>query len=122
MKKDKTTSAKSTRRSHRAALSQEAYENELISMAYDLVQQRLLDGTASSQETTTLMKAGIQRKREAFELEKGRMELELMKAKRDALMSQQHADEQYAKVLAALRLYNGKDEPEEEGYDEPYLY
>lgn len=36
----------------RPALTPEARENQLISLAIDLVEQRLIDGTASSQETT----------------------------------------------------------------------
>ena len=36
----------------RPALTPEARENQLIALATDLVEQRLLDGTASSQETT----------------------------------------------------------------------
>ena len=49
--KTTTSNSKSTRKI-RPALTPEARENQLISLAVDLVEQRLLDGTASSQETT----------------------------------------------------------------------
>ena len=40
----------------RPALSPEAEEEQMISLAHDLVKQRLIDGTASSQETTHFLK------------------------------------------------------------------
>ena len=40
----------------RPALSPETRENQLISLAYDLVEERLLNGTATSQETTYFLK------------------------------------------------------------------
>ena len=40
----------------RPALTPEARENQLISLAIDLVEQRLIDGTASAQETTHFLK------------------------------------------------------------------
>ena len=46
-KTNKTTSNPS--RKMRPALTPEARENQLISLAVDLVEQRLIDGTASSQ-------------------------------------------------------------------------
>ena len=50
-KAKKADSAKTTRKI-RPALTPEARENQMIALAVDLVEQRLLDGTASSQETT----------------------------------------------------------------------
>ena len=46
MKKAKPISAKTEPRKIRPALTPEARENQLISLAVDLVEQRLLDGTA----------------------------------------------------------------------------
>ena len=45
-------------RKHRAALTPEARENQLIDLAVSLVEKRLLEGTASSQEVTTILKLG----------------------------------------------------------------
>ena len=40
----------------RPALTPEARENQMAALAMDLVEQRLRDGTASSQETTHFLK------------------------------------------------------------------
>ena len=66
MAKRKPTSG--VKRKPRPALTPEARENQLISMAYDLVEQRLLDGTATSQETTHFLKLGSTKAR--LEMEK----------------------------------------------------
>ena len=60
-KTKKTTSNPS--RKMRPALTPEARENQLISLAVDLVEQRLIDGTASSQETTHFLKLGSMKNR-----------------------------------------------------------
>ena len=61
----------------RPALTPEARENQLIALAVDLVEQRLLDGTASSQETTHFLKLGSMRNR--LEMEKLEEENRLLK-------------------------------------------
>ena len=52
VKVTKTKPSDSPRKKRRPALSPEARENQLIALAVDLVEQRFIDGTASSQETT----------------------------------------------------------------------
>lgn len=47
----------------RAALTPEGRENQLIDLAVSLVEKRLLEGTASSQEVTTILKLGTTRAR-----------------------------------------------------------
>ena len=42
----------SSTKKRRPALTPEARENQLIALAVDLVEKRLIEGTASSQETT----------------------------------------------------------------------
>ena len=100
-----------TRSKLRPALSPEARENQLASLAMDLIEQRLLDGTASSQETTTLLKlvsseATLKKKI----LEK---EAELMEAKTKALADQAELKELYADALKAMRNYSGQGDPDE---------
>ena len=70
----------------RPALTPEARENQLIALAVDLVEQRLLDGTASSQETTHFLKLGSMRNR--LEMEKLEEENRLLKAKTESIQSQ----------------------------------
>lgn len=100
----------------RPALSPEADENQMISLAMDLVKQRLLNGTASSQETTHFLKLGSSKAR--LENEKLREENQLLKAKTEALQSAQKSDEMYEKALRAMREYSGQtiDEDEYEDY------
>ena len=58
MAKAKKADSTKTTRKIRPALTPEARENQMIALAVDLVEQRLLDGTASSQETTHFLKLG----------------------------------------------------------------
>ena len=58
MSKAKTPDSSSSPRKIRPAISPEARDNQLIALAYNLVEKRLLEGTASSQETTHFLKLG----------------------------------------------------------------
>ena len=70
----------------RPALTPEARENQMIALAMDLVEQRLRNGTASSQETTHFLKlATVKEQREREKLE---AEIKLANAKIASLESQ----------------------------------
>ena len=112
MPKVKTNMSNSTAKRGRPALSPEARENQLISLAVDLVEQRLLDGTASSQETTHFLKLATQKAR--YEKELLEKQIELMTAKTEQIRSEQHKEELYEEVINALRKYNGQGDPDEE--------
>ena len=58
MSKIKPSSSNVPKRRVRPALTPEARENQLISMAVDLAEQQLIDGTASSQVITHYLKLG----------------------------------------------------------------
>ena len=109
MSKKQITSA-STKRM-RPALSPEARENQLISLAVDLVEQRLLDGTASSQETTHFLKLGSMKHR--LEMEKLQEENKLLQAKTEALQSAKRVEELYADAISAMRRYSGNGDKDE---------
>lgn len=99
----------------RPALTPEARENQLISLAIDLVEQRLLDGTASSQETTHFLKIGSTRAQ--MELEKMKLENELTAAKTKALANADEMKVLYEEALKAMRTYSGQgDQDEYEDY------
>ena len=107
---------KSTKnRKIRPALSPESRENQLIALATDLVEQRLLDGTASSQETTYFLKQGSVKTR--YEIEKLKEENALLKAKTESIQSQKNIEELYNKAIKALKSYSGRSE-EEDNNDE----
>lgn len=89
----------------RPALTPESREQQMIGLAMDLVEQRLLNGTASSQETTHFLKLATTK----YELEKEqlRRQNELMVAKKESLESTHRVEELYKKALEAMRTYSG---------------
>lgn len=101
----------STSRKRRPALTPEAREGQLTALAIDLVEQRLIDGTASSQETTHFLKLASSKTR--LEMRNLELQLELTKAKTEALQSQKRVEELYAEALKAMRNYNGQGDPDE---------
>jgi TRAP-type uncharacterized transport system substrate-binding protein len=95
----------------RAARNPETRMNQLVSLAVDLVEQRLLNGTATSQETTTIIKYGTSKSK--LETEMMEEQIRLMKSKREAIDSAKRSDEMYEKALAAMRAYSGMNEDDE---------
>lgn len=108
----KARSSNSNPRKIRPALSPEARENQLIALAVDLVEQRLLDGSASSQETTHFLKLGSTKNR--LEMEKLEEENRLLKAKTEALQSQKRSEELFAEAIKAMKNYSGHGKDEDE--------
>jgi hypothetical protein len=94
----------------RPALTPEARENQMIALAMDLVEQRLRDGTASSQETTHFLKAASQKSK--LELERLKLENELTAAKTKALANAEEIKVLYEEALKAMRRYGGHDDDE----------
>lgn len=90
----------------RPALTPEAKENQMISLAMDLAEQQLRDGTASSQLITEFVKRGSTKAR----LEKEILEEQkaLMVAKTQSLQSAQKIEELYTNALNAMRSYSGQ--------------
>lgn len=103
----------------RPALSPEARENQLIALATDLVEERLRNGTASSQETTHFLRLGTERAR--LEREKLQKEIELQDAKIKAIQASQRSEQEYLDAIEAFRGYSGSDSydsiPEGDNYD-----
>ena len=110
-KAKKADSAKTTRKI-RPALTPEARENQMIALAVDLVEQRLLDGTASSQETTHFLKLGSMKNR--LEMEKLQEENRLLKARTEALQSAKRVEELYSEAIKAMRRYSGQGNDDDE--------
>lgn len=90
----------------RPALTPEAREQQLISLAVDLAEQQLLDGTASAQVLTHYLKLGSTR--EKLERERLEEENKLLRAKVDAIKSAEKQEELYAQALKAMSRYSGK--------------
>lgn len=111
---------KATRRSKptRAALTPEAQEDKLISLAVDLVEQRLLQGTATSQETTTILKLASRKHR--LELEMLEEQVKLTKAKTEQIKAMRNMDELVKGAIRAMKSYQGIDDEEESESDDDY--
>ena len=112
MKKAKVTNIATTQRKIRPALTPEARENQLISLAVDLAEKQLMEGTASSQVITHYLKLGSTK--EKIEKEILEKQKELISAKTENLKSAKRIEELYADAINAMRKYNGQGEPEDE--------
>lgn len=86
-------------------MTPEAREMQLMSLATDLAEQQLRDGTASSQVICHYLKLASTKD----QLEKQIMELqkELIAAKTENLKSSKRMEELYAGAVAAMKDYSG---------------
>lgn len=99
------------------ATTPEARENQLISLAVDLAEKQLTEGTASSQVISHYLKLGSSR--EKLEQERLARENELLAVKAEAIASAKRVEELYVTALNAMRSYAGGDPLELEELD-PY--
>lgn len=97
-----------TERRFPPARDAEDRENQLISLATDLAEKQLREGTASSQVITHYLKLGTMR--EKLELRNKELDNELLIAKREALESAKRVEELYSDAIAAMRSYAGTDD------------
>ena len=96
----------------RPALTPEAREKQLTSLAYDLAEQRLLDGTASSQEVVHFLK--LASRKSQTELEILERQKDLITAKTEQIQSQKRVEELYANAIAAMKQYSGHGSQDDE--------
>ena len=101
-------------RKRRPAATSEGRENQLISLAYDLAEKQLADGSASSQVITHLLK--LASTREKLEQERLKRENLLLSAKVDAIASAKRIESLYEAALNAMRQYSGGSSSE--SYDD----
>lgn len=98
------------------ARTPEARNNQLISLAIDLAEKQLSEGTASSQVISHYIKMASAR--EQLELERLKEENKLLRAKTEAVQSAKKVEELYKNALNAMRSYSGQGGPDEEDYDD----
>lgn len=103
MKKSKSQGTSSKMR---PALTPEARENQLISLAVDLAEKQLREGIASSQVITHYLKLGSTKER--IEKEILEKQKELITAKTESLQSSKKIEELYKSALDAMRNYSGR--------------
>jgi hypothetical protein len=95
----------------RPGLTPEARESQLISLAVDLAEKQLQEGTASSQVITHYLKLGSTKER--IEKEILEKQKELISAKTEALHSAKRMEELYTEAIKAMRNYSGNGDPDE---------
>lgn len=90
------------------AISPEGRENQMISLAVDLAEKQLIEGTASSQVISHYLKLGSTKER----LEKEILEeqIELLKAKTDSMRSAKRVEELYKNALNAMKAYRSNSD------------
>lgn len=116
MAKVKVTTSSESIPPMRTALTPENREQQLISLAVDLVEKRLREGTASSQETTHFLKQATSKYR--LELQNLELNKQLTAAKAEAIQSQKRSEEMFAEAIKAFRRYSGQGGDEDEEYEE----
>ena len=116
MAKVKVTSSSGDQTPMHPALTPEAQENQMIALAMNLVEQRLRNGTASSQETTHFLKLATVKYQ--LEKEKLRNENELTAAKTEAIKKTDETRLIAENAIKAMRNYQGYGEPDE--YEDLY--
>lgn len=109
-----TTSSSKSKPKMRPALSPEAREAQMIALAMDVAEERLRNGTASSQEVVHFLKLGTSRAE--LEKEKLKKENKVLEAKAKAYESSEEIKMLYENALKAMRNYSGAGEPDEYEY------
>jgi len=112
MGKRKTDVSSSNSHKMRPALTPEARENQMISLAIDLAEKQLIEGTASSQVITHYLKLGSSK--EKIEKEILEKQKALIDAKTEALQATKHMEELYQSALDAMKRYSGQVYEEDE--------
>lgn len=102
----KVKSSGTTKRS-RPALTPESREKQMISLAVDLAEQQLKDGTASSQVITHYLKLASMK--EKLERERLVEENKLLRAKTEAIASAKNVEKLYSDAITAMKRYGGYD-------------
>lgn len=105
MGRTKKSESKNSRKV-RPASSPEAREKQLISLAVNLAEKQLMEGTASSQVITHYLKLGSTR--EQLETEIREKQKELIEAKTEAIQSAKRIEELYSDALDAMKNYSGQ--------------
>ncbi|MET0786849.1 MAG: hypothetical protein ABWY25_09100 [Paenisporosarcina sp.] len=101
----------------RPATSDANRESQMVSLAIDLAEKQLSEGSASAMVITHYLKLGSTR--EKLEQERLRRENEVLNARVETLASAKKVEELYAAALDAMRSYAGRTvETEQDYYDE----
>lgn len=92
------------------ARNPETRENYLINLAMNAAEEKLLNGTATSQIIVTLLKLGTIKAQ--LEIEKIRSDLKVADAKVQQMRDQETSGALYEAALKAFKYYKGEEEDE----------
>lgn len=92
------------------ALTPEARQDQLISKAERLAEQKLEDGTASPQIIVHYLKFAAEREKREQQKALLEADIELKKAKVEALRSAAKIEELYNEGMKLFRMYNGTED------------
>lgn len=112
----RSTESDEPQRRGRPATTPEGKENQLVSLAVELAEKQLREGTASAQVISHYIKLGSTR--ETLEQERLRSENALLQAKIESLESAKDVQKLYADAIKAMRSYSGQDPDEDHDDDE----
>lgn len=94
-------------------------ENQLINLAIKLAEQKLKDGTASSQIITHFLSLATAKSQ--LEAEKLRADVYLSNEKARQIQRDQETKHMYEEVIEAIKGYQGRsDDEDDEYYEEDY--
>jgi hypothetical protein len=95
------------KQNRRPATTEIGREHQLVTLAIDLAEKQLEEGTASSQVITHYLKLGSTRER--LEQERLLRENELLTSKVEMMASAKRVEELYETALDAMRSYAGRN-------------
>lgn len=98
----------------RPALTPEARESQLASLAHDLAEKQLRDGTASAQVISYFLRKGSEEER--LKIEKLEEENRLLRAKTKAIDNEGEYRKLVEDAINAIRGYQGQGD-QDESYD-----
>ena len=101
-----------TNRKQPPATTPQGRENQLISLATDLAEKQMRDGSASSQVITHYLKLGSTK--DQIEKEILIEQKKLITAKTQAIQSSKKVEELYTNALNAMRRYSGSGDSNDE--------
>ena len=90
------------------ARTPEQQENRMISLAMGLAEKQLIDGTASPTTINHYLKLATTK--EQHELEKVKLENQLLKARTEQIGSQAKSEAMYKEAIEAFKHYSGNAE------------
>ena len=88
------------------ATTPEEKEKQMVSLAFELAERRMRDGTASAQEIVHFLKIGSSK--EELERDALKADVALKRARVDNIAMAETQTEMYAEAIEAMRKYQGQ--------------